>query len=511
MESLLQSLMQPFSLLLLFLSLFFLFRSLLRRRKPPLPPGPTRLPIIGNMLMMGQMTHRGLAKLAQKYGGLVYLRLGVLHTLAVCTPDMAREVLQVQDHVFSNRAATIAVQYLSYDRADMAFAHYGPFWRQMRKVCVVKLFSRKRAESWASVRNSVESTLRTLADQAGSPVNMGELVFALTRNITYRAAFGSDSEDGQEEFLSIIQEFSKLFGAINIADFIPWLGFLDLQGFNKRLKIARESLDKFIDKIIDDHMEKHEEKREEDKDMVDELTAFLEEVSREKADSDDLQKSFKITRDNLKAIIMDVMFGGTETVASVIEWTMAELLNNPEELEKVQDELGRVVGFDRKVHESDLDNLPYLKCITKETLRLHPPIPLMLHETSNNCEIAGYSVPAGTRVMVNAWAIGRYKDAWEDAEKFKPSRFKKEGAPDFRGNHFEFVPFGSGRRSCPGMQLGLYSLELAVAQFLHCFTWELPDGMKPWELDMSDVFGLTAPRAQRLVAVPTPRLHCPLF
>ncbi|XP_077231372.1 cytochrome P450 84A1-like [Tasmannia lanceolata] len=511
MESFLLSLVQPFPLLLLLLSLHFLFRAFLRKRKLPFPPGPTRLPIIGNLLMMDQMTHRGLAKLAQKYGGLVYLRLGVLHTLAICTPDMAREVLQVQDHVFSNRAATIAVQYLTYDRADMAFAHCGPFWRQIRKVCVMKLFSRKRAESWASVRDSVESTLQTVSEQAGSPVNIGELVFELMRTITYRAAFGSDSEEGQKEYLSIIQETSKLMGAINIADFIPWLGFLDLQGFNNRMKITRESLDKFIDKIIDDHMEKQEEKREEDKDMIDELIAFLEEVSVDKAGLDDLQKSFRLTRDNIKAIIWDVMFGGTETVASVIEWTMSELLNNPEELKKVQGELGQVVGFDRKVHESDLDNLPYLKCVTKETLRLHPPIPLMLHETADDCEIGGYSVPVGTRVMINAWAIGRDKDAWEDAEKFKPSRFEKEGAPDFRGNYFELVPFGSGRRSCPGMQLGLYALELAVAQFLHCFTWELPDGMKPWELDMSDDFGLSTPKAQRLVAVPTPRLHCPLF
>ncbi|CAL2273979.1 unnamed protein product [Prunus armeniaca] len=171
---------------------------------------------------------------------------------------------------------------------------------------------------------------------------------------------------------------------------------------------------------------------------------------------DNLQNAINLTRDNIKAIIMDVMFGGTETVASAIEWAMAELMRNPDELKRVQQELADVV----------------------ETLRLHPPIPLLLHETAEDAEVAGYHIPKKSRVMINSWAIGRDKDSWEDAESFKPSRFLKEGVPDFKGSNFEFLPFGSGRRSCPGMQLGLYSLELAVGHLLHCFTWELPDGMK---------------------------------
>lgn len=204
------------------------------------------------------------------------------------------------------------------------------------------------------------------------------------------------------------------------------------------------------------------------------------------------------------------MFGGTETVASAIEWAMAEMMKSPEDLKKVQQELADVVGPNRRVEESDLEKLTYLKCALKETLRLHPPIPLLLHETAEDAEVAGYHIPARSRVMINAWAIGRDKNSWDEPETFKPSRFLKAGVPDFKGSNFEFIPFGSGRRSCPGMQLGLYALELAVVHLLHCFTWELPDGMKPSELDMGDVFGLTAPRATRLVAVPSPRLECPL-
>lgn len=464
--------------------------------------------------MMDQLTHRGLAKLAGKYGGILHLRMGFVHTVAVSSPDIARQVLQVQDNIFSNRPATIAISYLTYDRADMAFADYGPFWRQMRKLCVMKLFSRKRAESWSSVRDEVERMTHTVATNTGTPVNIGELVFGLTSDVIYRAAFGTSSNEGQDEFIKILQEFSKLFGAFNLADFIPWLSWFDPHGLNKRLVKARASLDGFIDSIIDDHMNRKKIKNGSidvvESDMVDELLVFFSDEA-QVSESEDLQNSIKLTRDNIKAIIMDVMFGGTETVASAIEWAMAELMRSPDELKRVQQELSDVVGLNRKVQESDFEKLTYFKCCLKETLRLHPPIPLLLHETAEASEVAGYRIPAKSRVMINAWAIGRDKDSWKDPETFRPARFLEEGVPDFKGSNFEFIPFGSGRRSCPGMQLGLYALEMAVANLLHCFTWELPDGMKPGELDMDDVFGLTAPKASRLVAVPSPRLLCPLY
>ncbi|KAF5960954.1 hypothetical protein HYC85_002163 [Camellia sinensis] len=513
MNSILEA-FQPISMALFIIPLLFLFLLTRLRRQLPYPPGPKGLPLIGNMMMMDQLTHRGLAKLAKKYGGLFHLRMGYLHMVAVSSPEIARQVLQVQDNIFSNRPATIAISYLTYDRADMAFAHYGPFWRQMRKLCVMKLFSRKRAESWESVRDEVDYMVRSVVTSAGSAVNIGEMVFALTRNITYRAAFGSSSHEGQDDFIKILQEFSKLFGAFNIADFIPSLSWVDPQGLGDRLAKARASLDGFIDSIIDDHMHKYKTSTcaddEGTTDMVDDLLAFYSDEAKV-TESDDLQNAIKLTRDNIKAIIMDVMFGGTETVASAIEWAMSELMKSPEDLKRVQQELADVVGLHRRVEESDFEKLTFLKCALKENLRLHPPIPLLLHETSEDAEISGYRIPARSRVMINAWAIGRDPNSWEDPETFRPARFLKENVPDFKGSNFEFIPFGSGRRSCPGMQLGLYALDMSVAHLLHCFTWELPDGMKPSELDMGDVFGLTAPRATRLVAVPTPRLLCPLY
>nr|QUN00509.1 cytochrome P450 84A127 [Tripterygium wilfordii] len=502
--------------ILFILPLLFLYAIVSRlRRKPPLPPGPKGLPIIGNMLTMDHftLTNRGLANLAKKYGDMFHMKMGSVHMVAITSPEIAKQVLQVQDNVFSDRPTSKATRYLSYNRADLAFADYGPFWRQMRKLCVMRLFSRKRAESWNSVRDEVESMVKAVASNAGKPVNIGELIFTLTMNIIYRAAFGSINER-KEEFLEIIQEFNKLFVSFNISDFIPWLGWFDPNDLNNKLAKARDSLDKFIDKIIDDHVQKRTKIDGSDggtiHDMVDEMLTFYGDDEVNVKESDDLQSSIKLTKENMKAIIMDVMFGGVETVASIIEWALAELIKSPDDLKRIQQELTEVVGLNRQVEEAHLEKLTFLKFALKETLRLHPPIPVTHHATCKDAEVAGYCIPAKTRVIINIWALMRDPNYWDDPETFRPSRFLKDGAPDFRGNNFEFIPFGSGRRSCPGMNLGLYGLEMAVAHLLHGFQWELPDGMKPSELDMSESFGLTAQRAIRLVAIPSPRLECPL-
>ncbi|KAK2989815.1 hypothetical protein RJ640_016317 [Escallonia rubra] len=306
MDSLLQAL-QPLPMTALFFVVPLLFMFLVKwLRRKRFPPGPKGWPVIGNMDMMGHLTHRGLAKLAKQYGGIFHLRMGFLHMVAVSSADVARQVLQVQDNIFSNRPATIAISYLTYDRADMAFAHYGPFWRQMRKLCVMKLFSRKRAESWDSVRDEVDTMVRLVATNTGLEVNLGELVFGLTRDIIYRAAFGSSSHEGQDDFIKILQEISKLFGAFNIADFIPWLGWADPQGMNHRLVKVRASLDGFIDSIIEEHLQKKAANlgcAEVDGDMVDELLAFYSDEAKV-TESEDLQNSIQLTKDNIKAIIM---------------------------------------------------------------------------------------------------------------------------------------------------------------------------------------------------------------
>ncbi|KAH0996318.1 hypothetical protein GBA52_020182 [Prunus armeniaca] len=204
---------------------------------------------------------------------------------------------------------------------------------------------------------------------------------------------------------------------------------------------------------------------------------------------------------------MDMLAGAMDTTATAIEWTLSELIKHPRVMKKVQKELENVVGMEREVEESDLGKLEYLDMVVKETMRLHPVAPLLLpHAAIEDCNVNGFHIPQKSRVMINIFAIGRDPSIWTDAEKFIPERFDGSNI-DFRGRDFQFIPFGSGRRGCPGMQLGITMVQLVVAQLVHCFDWELPNNMLPSELDMTEEFGLTVPRAKHLLAVPTYRLQ----
>lgn len=296
-------------LLIFFLPpLIFLF-ILLRFQRKSYPPGPRGWPVIGNIGLADQLTHRALTDLARKHGGIFRLRMGFLHMVVVSSPDVARQVLQVHDNIFSNRPANIAVRYLTYDRADMSFAHYGPFWRQARKLTFTKLLSHKRAVSWHSIQDKVDDMIRVVAAMStGTSVNIGKLVSGLMRDIIYRAAFGSNPHEGPDDIVVILQKFSELFGAFSLADFIPFLGWMDRGGLKSRLANTRASLDRYIDSIIDDHVEKKKPEVEpddepDDTDLVDELLALYNDETKV-SKAEDLQNSVKLTRNNVRGIIM---------------------------------------------------------------------------------------------------------------------------------------------------------------------------------------------------------------
>ncbi|MCD9641677.1 hypothetical protein HAX54_028022 [Datura stramonium] len=203
----------------------------------------------------------------------------------------------------------------------------------------------------------------------------------------------------------------------------------------------------------------------------------------------------------------DLLVASMDTSATTIEWILTELVRHPNVMKKIQNELEQVVGKNRMVEESDLKNLEYLDMVIKESSRLHPVAPLLIpHESIEDCEVDGFHIPKGSRLLINAWAIGRDPDIWVEPEKFKPERFQGSSI-DLRGRHFELLPFGSGRRSCPGLQLGLTTVSLVLAQMVHCFDWELPDEMTPKDIDVTEKFGLVTTRAQHLMLIPNYRLH----
>ena len=197
--------------------------------------------------------------------------------------------------------------------------------------------------------------------------------------------------------------------------------------------------------------------------------------------------------------------GGTDTTFITLDWAMTELIMNPKALQEAQSEVRSLLGERKVVSESDLPQLNYMKAVIKETFRLHPPAPVLVpRESLEHVVIDGYDIPVKTRIFVNAWAIGRDPETWEDPETFKPERFL-DSHIDFRGQDFELIPFGAGRRICPGITFGTASVELALAQLLHSFDWELPPGVVAKDLDMTEVFGITMHRKYGLVVLAKPR------
>eukprot|EP00253_Pinus_taeda_P006106 PITA_06106 len=449
-----------------------------RGRKLWLPPGPFAFPIIGNLHMMGELPHKALAELSVKYGPLMSLRLGSALTLVVSSPDVAKEFLKTHDLLFASRPPSSATKYLWYNSSDITFSPYGRYWRQMRKLCVVQLLSSRRIASFQSIReeevSAMISAIVTSYHEGFSPVNISKAVSALGIDIICRIAFGKKYCDqdliGGIGINSMIKETFVLAGSFNIGDYIPYLAWMDLQGLNRRLKNIHKIQDDLLEKILEEHFSQNNPKAMPD--LVDVLLAA----------SADENLGFQITRDNIKSLIYDILSAGSDTSSTSIAWAISELLRNPPVMKKLQDELERVVGMGR---------------------------PLLLpHISMETCHVLGFEIPSGTRLVVNAWAIGRNPRSWgEDAESFKPERFMEEGFLDAKVENFEWIPFGAGRRGCPGQQMAMIVVEFAVAQLFQCFNWRLPDDMNKENLDMSEKNeGLTVPRAKDLFAVPTPRL-----
>ena len=212
------------------------------------------------------------------------------------------------------------------------------------------------------------------------------------------------------------------------------------------------------------------------------------------------------------------MTAATDTTAIVLEWALAELINHPEVLRKAQKEIDEVVGKSRLAEESDCPRLQYLQAIIKETFRLHPPIPMISRKSIQECKINGYTIPANSLLFVNIWAIGRDPKVWKDPFKFQPERFLKSneadnssGLIDVKGFHYQLLPFGTGRRGCPGISLAMQELPTILAAMIQCFDWKVATLNTGGVVDMTERPGLTAPRAQDLECVPVARFTPTLF
>ncbi|CAN0872293.1 Cytochrome P450 83B1 [Linum grandiflorum] len=469
---------------------------LTKHKKPPhdrLPPGPKGLPLIGNLFQIdASAPHRCLWQLSQIYGPLMTLKQGCIRILVVSSAKMAREVMTTHDINFSNRQPVVGQQKLSYNGLDLAFAPYGSYWREMRKICVVHLFNSNRVQSFGPIREfEVSQMLEKISKSSfgsNKPFNLSDAMTSLTSTIICRVAFGKRyEEEGIERsrFQSLLKETQVMFTSFSFSDHFPFLSFMDgLSGLLSRLDKNFKEFDAFYQEVIDEHLDPNRAKPKQE-DILDVLLQIWKD------------RSFKVqlTFDNIKAILMNVFIGGTDTSAAAVVWAMTYLMKNPIKMRKAQEEKGFV-------NEQDIQQLSYLKAVVKETMRLQPAVPFLVpRESIENCNLGGYVIPAKTVIYLNAWAIGRDPEAWgENPEEFKPERFIGNSI-DVKGVDFELIPFGGGRRICPGIHMGLSTVELSLANLLYAFDWEMPTGVKSEDLDMEISPGLAMHKKNALCLI----------
>ncbi|KAD3068310.1 hypothetical protein R6Q59_017693 [Mikania micrantha] len=484
----------------LFIRSFFLSS----RSKLRLPPSPFALPIIGHLHLLAPIPHQALHNLSTRYGPVFQFFLGSVPCLAVSSPEMAKEFLRTYEASYLDRPRNATTVYLTYGSKDFMFAPYGPYWKLMKKLVMSDLLNGKTLDLLLPVRqDEVKQFINSLSQKAklGKAVDVKDELLKLTNNVISRMLMSercSEEENEASDMRKLVTEISKITGEFNLADYIWFLKNLDLQGYGKRVREIHPRFNKLIDRIISEHEDERRKRKGEDeaKDLLDILLKI----------SEDDTMEMKVTKDNIKAFILNLFIAGTDTSALTIEWGLAELINHPGIMKKAVEEIDREVGKTRLVEESDIPNLPYLQAIVKETLRLHPTAPMIPRTSTEDCTVGGYHVPAKTTVFVNVWALGRDPENWDDPLKFNPERFELSQV-DVRGQHFHMLPFGSGRRMCPGTSLAMQVVQVTLGVMVQCFEWKAgEDGV-----DMEEGPGITLPRANPLVCVPVARLDSTLF
>ncbi|XP_019089627.1 PREDICTED: flavonoid 3'-monooxygenase-like [Camelina sativa] len=376
----------------------------------------------------------------------------------------------------------------------------------LRKFCVLKLLNRKTLDSFYELRRKAMRERTRYLYQKGqeeSPVNVGDQIFMTVINLTMNMLWGGSVKAEEMEsvgikFKGIISETIRLLGVANVSDFFPLLARFDLQGLVKKMHVCAREVDAILDRAI----EQMQELRSEDGNDG-ECKDFLQHLMKLKEQEPDSE--VPVTLNHVKAVLVDMVVGGTDTTTSTIEFAMAELIRNPELMKRAQQELDDVVGKDNIVEESHITKLPYVVAIMKETLRLYPTVPLLVpHLPTETSVVGGYTIPKNTKTFINVWSIQRDPQVWDNPTEFRPERFLDNKSCDFTGTDYRFLPFGSGRRICVGVALAERVVLYTLATLLHSFDWNIPEGQV---LDLEKKFGIALKLKTPLIALPVPRLY----
>ncbi|PIN11213.1 hypothetical protein CDL12_16189 [Handroanthus impetiginosus] len=319
----------------------------------------------------------------------------------------------------------------------MAFSPYNEYFIEVRKITAVHLFSHKKIQSFRPIREDEISHMVTkISGFANQVVNLSEIAMALASTLICRIAFGKRyDEKGYEmrRFDKLLHEAQAMLITFFVSDYFPRFGWVDkLTGLINRLDSTFEKLDFFYQELIDEHLDSRRVKKEDD--IIDNLIKLKEHKS----------CSIDLSWDHIKALLTDIFIAGTDTSAASTVWTMTALMKAPDVMKKTQAEIRNLVGKKGKVDEDDLPKLPYLKAAINETFRLYPPAPMLMpRETIEKCILDGYEIQPKTIVFINAWAIARDPEYWENPNEFLPERFLNNNI-DIKGQDFGVIPFGSG-------------------------------------------------------------------
>ncbi|ESR49135.1 hypothetical protein CICLE_v10031217mg [Citrus x clementina] len=511
------------SALVIFLSIFLLIsrngqkRILKNKQAKQAPVAGGAWPLIGHLhLLRGpEPAHRVLGNLADKYGTIFTMKLGVKQALVVSNWEIAKECFTTNDKAFAGRPKTMAVELMGYNFLVIGFAPYGNYWRQSRKIVTIELLSNRRLEKLKHVRESeVKASIQRLyknciSSSSSRKVVSVEMIHWLegtALDIILRIIAGKRHTSQSEEANDWQQQITKiaaLFGQFVVSDALPFLRRLDIGGYERLMSKTAKYFDIILQEWVDEHkMKRVSGEIKGDEDFIYVLLSLLDDNAEQLPDRD--------ADTVIKAICLTLIVAATDTTAVTLTWAIALLLNNPDVLKKAQDELDIQVGTERQVNESDMRNLVYLQAIIKETMRLYPAGPLLLpHESIEECIVNGYLVPAGTQLFVNAWKIQRDPCVWEEPCQFQPERFlTRHKDIDVGGQDFELIPFGSGRRMCPAVSFGLQVMQLMLASLVHGFDFTTPSD-EP--VDMGEAMGLTIAKATPLEVLVSPRLSASLY
>ncbi|CAN0925995.1 Premnaspirodiene oxygenase, partial [Linum grandiflorum] len=476
-------------------------QKIIKRRV--LPPGPWKLPIIGNlhqMLYGNLLPHHRLTELATIYGPLMHLQLGEVSTVVVSSAELAKEFLQTKDINFSTRPCLPSAYTIFYQGRDIVFGN-GDYWKQMRKIFVQELLAPNRVKSLLpTIEAEVDQLVTSIRSSSGSTINIGGMIVSLGTSLISRTVFGKIQKHS-DSFYPIKREIIRAVEGSNLWDLFPSSYLVRLlTNTESKLKKLHNEVDVVLQTIIDDHIAARSVNNDikAHEDIVDVLLNYNL--------RQDLQ--IRITNNDIKAVLLDIFIGGDDTSSSTIEWALTELMRNSQIMKKVQKEVRDQFDGKRRIDYEDVDQLYYFKLVIKETLRLHTPAPLIPREARESTMIHGYHIPAKTRIIVNAWAIAHDHHNWHEPENFYPERFRNDlssNADYFKaGLDFSLIPFGSGRRICPGVQFGMAVVALSLANLLYYFDWKLPPSTTSQNLDMSEDFGISVKKQKDLFLIAIP-------